>query len=120
VRERFGSFDVVMLEIGAWHPAWGSIHLGPANALTAFEMLGGGTLLPVHWGTFDLALHAWDEPAETLFNLAEEKGTRVLTPLLGRPFEPAQFDGATPWWRAVRSRREPTAKLAAARLGGAR
>jgi L-ascorbate metabolism protein UlaG (beta-lactamase superfamily) len=104
VGERFGPFDVVMLEIGAWHPAWGDIHLGPENALRAFELLGGGTLLPVHWGTFDLALHAWDEPAETLLSLAGPAGARVLTPVLGRPFEPAHVDGPTPWWQELTGR----------------
>lgn len=103
IRERFGPFEVVMLEIGAWNPAWGDIHLGPANALRAFELLGGGTLLPVHWGTFDLALHPWDEPAETLFVSAQERKVRLLTPILGRPFEPAQVENPTPWWRLVRA-----------------
>ncbi len=103
VREKFAPFDVVMLEIGAWHPAWGTIHLGPANALRAFDMLGGGALMPVHWSTFDLALHPWDEPAETLLALAEPAGARILTPLLGRPFEPADAERPTPWWRAVRA-----------------
>jgi L-ascorbate metabolism protein UlaG (beta-lactamase superfamily) len=103
VRERLGPFEVVMLEIGAWNAAWGDIHLGPQNALRAFESLGKGTLLPIHWGTFDLALHAWDEPAETLLALAEPAGARVLTPLLGRPFEPAQVERPHPWWRAVRA-----------------
>jgi L-ascorbate metabolism protein UlaG (beta-lactamase superfamily) len=101
VGERLGPFDLVMLEIGAWNRAWGDIHLGPENALRAFEMLGGGTLLPVHWGTFDLALHAWDEPAETLLGLAAEARARVLTPVLGRPFVPVQLDGPTPWWRGA-------------------
>jgi L-ascorbate metabolism protein UlaG (beta-lactamase superfamily) len=105
VHQRFGRFDLVMLEIGAWHPAWGNIHLGPANALRAFEMLGGGSLLPVHWGTFDLGLHPWAEPAETLVRLAQPSGARVLTPLLGRPFEPAHADGLTPWWRGVEPQR---------------
>jgi L-ascorbate metabolism protein UlaG (beta-lactamase superfamily) len=109
VGERFGPFDVVMLEIGAWNRAWGDIHLGPENALRAFELLGGGTLLPVHWGTFDLGLHAWDEPAETLLTLAQPAGARVLTPLLGRPFEPAHMEGPTPWWRGVAgAAREPS------------
>jgi L-ascorbate metabolism protein UlaG (beta-lactamase superfamily) len=103
VGERFGPFDVTMLEVGAWHPAWNDIHLGPENALRAFELLGKGTLLPVHWGTFDLGLHAWDEPAETLLALAEPARARVLTPVLGRPFEPAHVEGPTPWWRALRS-----------------
>jgi L-ascorbate metabolism protein UlaG (beta-lactamase superfamily) len=90
-----------MLEIGAWNPAWGDIHLGPANALRAFDMLGGGTLLPIHWGTFDLGLHPWDEPAETLLALAEQAGTRLLTPRLGLPFEPAHVEAPSPWWRGA-------------------
>jgi L-ascorbate metabolism protein UlaG (beta-lactamase superfamily) len=99
VSRKFGKFDVVMLEIGAWHPAWGDIHLGPANALRAFEMLGGGTLMPVHWGTFNLGLHDWNEPAETLLELAQESKARVLTPIIGRPFEPAHIEKPNAWWR---------------------
>ena len=101
VRERFGAFDVVMLEIGAWNEMWGDIHLGPKGALDAFDLLGGGTLLPVHWGTFDLGLHPWDAPAEELLALAGDR--RILTPVLGRPFEPEQVEGPTPWWRTALS-----------------
>jgi L-ascorbate metabolism protein UlaG (beta-lactamase superfamily) len=101
IAQRLGPFEVTMLEIGAWNPAWGDIHLGPENALRAFELLGGGTLMPVHWGTFDLALHRWDEPAETLLALAAGAGKRLLTPMLGRPFEPAHLEAPDPWWRAV-------------------
>jgi len=100
-----GPFDLVMLEIGAYHPSWGTIHLGPDNALEAFRMLGGGTLLPVHWGTFSLGFHAWNDPAETLVALAAERGARILTPRLGAAFEPEHLDGPTPWWREVQSRR---------------
>ena len=99
IGQTYGPFELVMLEVGAWHPSWGSIHLGPENALKAFQMLGGGTLLPVHWGTFNLALHAWNEPAETLVKLAGEQKLRVLTPKLGQVFEPAQLDKLDPWWR---------------------
>ena len=56
-------------------------------------MLGGGTLLPIHWGTFDLALHSWDEPIETLLTHARASGVRVLTPVIGRPTEPARVEG---------------------------
>ena len=91
---RLGPFDLVMLEVGAYHPAWGDIHLGPENALRAHELLGGGTLLPVHWGTFNLALHAWDEPAETLVELAGQRGVRLVTPRLGESAEPARRNDA--------------------------
>lgn len=99
IGERFGPFDLTMLEIGAAHPAWADIHLGPENALTAFRMLGGGTFMPIHWGTFDLALHSWEEPAETLLALAGKSGDRIITPPLGRAVEPSLVDGPTPWWR---------------------
>lgn len=101
IGRRHGPFDLVMLEVGAFHTAWASIHLGPENALTAFEMLGGGTLLPVHWGTFNLGLHDWDEPAETLLALAAARGARIVTPRIGAAFEPDQVAAPTPWWRDV-------------------
>ena len=101
IRERLGPFDLVMLEVGAFHPAWGDIHLGPANALEALSLLGGGPFLPVHWGTFALAMHAWDQPAETLIDLGPRAGAQLLMPRLGEPVEPAQGLDAKPWWRSV-------------------
>jgi hypothetical protein len=53
----------------------------------------------VHWGTFDLALHAWDDPAERLLARAEATGVRLVTPRLGRPLEPAHVERVDPWWR---------------------
>jgi L-ascorbate metabolism protein UlaG (beta-lactamase superfamily) len=97
-------FDLVMLEVGAFHPSWGDIHLGPRNALEALALLGGGAFLPVHWSTFSLALHPWDEPAETLLQLAPAKGVHLVMPRLGEPVHPAQVDAVRPWWRSVDSR----------------
>jgi hypothetical protein len=77
------------------------MHLGPDRALEALALLGGGALLPVHWGTFSLALHAWDEPAETLLRLAPRRGVPLVMPMLGEAVEPAQVDHVTPWWRQV-------------------
>ena len=101
IGKTYGPFDLVMLEVGAFHQAWGTVHLGPANALKAFDMLGGGTLLPVHWGTFNLGLHDWHEPAETLLTLATASGQRIITPSLGAVFEPELIEAPTPWWRDV-------------------
>ncbi len=101
IRAALGPFDLVMLEVGAFHPSWGHIHLGPANALKAHDLLGGGALLPVHWGTFSLSTHAWDEPAETLLALAPGHGAQLLMPCLGEAVEPLHAERVTPWWRAV-------------------
>jgi L-ascorbate metabolism protein UlaG (beta-lactamase superfamily) len=102
VKKRLGPFDLVMLEVGAYHPAWGSIHLGPDNALLAHAMLGGGILMPVHWGTFSLGLHAWDQPAERLAEIASPRGIQLITPRLGCPVEPREVETVDPWWREVR------------------
>jgi len=112
IRERLGPFDLVMLEVGAFHPSWGDIHLGPEHALEAHALLGGGVLLPVHWGTFALAVHDWDEPPETLFALAPKQGVQLAMPRLGEPVEPARVEGVRPWWREVDVRR-PAAKAPA-------
>jgi len=102
IRERLGPFDLALLEVGAFHPSWGDIHLGPANALKALQLLGNPPLLPVHWGTFALALHPWDEPADTLLALAPQHGARLVMPQLGEAVEPAQAEErVTPWWRGV-------------------
>ncbi len=101
IRQRLGPFDLIMLEVGAFHPAWGDIHLGPENALKALALLGGGSFLPVHWGTFNLAIHDWDEPAETLLQLAPQQGVQLVMPLLGEPVEPSRVELVKPWWRAV-------------------
>jgi L-ascorbate metabolism protein UlaG (beta-lactamase superfamily) len=111
ISERLGPFDLVMLEVGAFHPSWGHIHLGPENALEALALLGGGAFLPVHWGTFALAIHDWDQPAETLLTLGPKKGAALMMPRLGEPVEPAHAQEVTPWWRAAdlpESRQQPS------------
>jgi L-ascorbate metabolism protein UlaG (beta-lactamase superfamily) len=100
IAARLGPFDLVMLEMGAFHPSWGAIHLGPQNALTALSLLGGGAFLPVHWGTFNLALHAWDDPAETLVRLAPAD-VQLVMPRLGAAVEPSHVERVEPWWRSL-------------------
>lgn len=98
----FGPFDVAMFEIGAYHPAWGDIHLGPEQAYKAFLASNARALLPIHWSTFNLALHSWYEPGETLWRLAEQDGAALWSPRLGQPLEP---EGEGPrgeaWWRGL-------------------
>ena len=79
-----GPFDLVMLEVGAFHPSWAGIHLGPENALKAFAMLGGGTLLPVHWGTFALNREPFREPPRRLLGEALRRGVEERIALLSQ------------------------------------
>ena len=106
IGRRLGPFDLVMMEVGAFHPSWGAVHLGPDNALEAWRQIGSGRFLPIHWGTFNLAMHAWDDPAERLFAQGLEG---LLMPRLGQPVEPAGTDVVEPWWRGV-SRNAPVVR----------
>lgn len=97
IGERLGPFDLTMLEVGAFDEAWADVHLGPARALEAHRMLRGRTLLPVHWGTFQLALHAWSQPAEHLWQHAGD--IAVAFPRPGETVIAGSVAPATPWWR---------------------
>ncbi|MBV9343661.1 MAG: MBL fold metallo-hydrolase [Gammaproteobacteria bacterium] len=102
IRVRLGPFDLAMLEVGAWNAAWGDMHLGPENALKAVALLEAAVFLPIHWGTFRLGLHAWDQPAEVLYSQAATSPARLLMPRLGEAIEPARASGeVVPWWRSV-------------------
>jgi hypothetical protein len=77
------------------------MHLGPENALKALALLGGSAFLPIHWGTFALGMHAWDQPAEALLRLKRPAGAQLLMPRLGQAVEPAHGEPVEPWWRAA-------------------
>lgn len=97
----YGPFDLTMLEIGAFDVLWDGIHMGPDGAAQAFAALGGeGLMMPIHWGLFDLALHAWRQPMERMLEIAAEKGIRLWSPEPGMPMEVvAGVELRSEWWR---------------------
>jgi L-ascorbate metabolism protein UlaG (beta-lactamase superfamily) len=100
IGREYGPFDLTMLEIGAFDPLWADIHMGPDGALRTFQALGGtGLLMPIHWGLFDLALHAWRQPIERIFAAAGE--ARLWTPEPGVPTEVEPgIEVRSEWWRS--------------------
>ena len=103
---RFGGFDLAMVETGAWHPSWGEIHLGPVQAVRMHGLVGAKALMPVHWGTFNLALHAWDEPVIHVQELMASRATALLAPLAGGTVDPIRPHVAEAWrdrWQAWRA-----------------
>jgi hypothetical protein len=60
-------------------------------------------MMPIHWGLFNLALHAWRQPIERVLELAEEKGIPLWSPEPGVPSEVvAGVDLRSDWWRSAR------------------
>lgn len=94
----YGPFDLTMLEIGASNPYWADIHMGPVHAAEAHLALRGKLMMPIHWGTFNLALHAWKEPIRTLIDTAAEKNISLFAPQPGEVALVAGQAYINPWW----------------------
>jgi len=101
IGERLGPFDITMFEIGAYNAAWRDVHIGPEQAVEAHRLVRGEVLLPVHWGTFDLALHAWTEPAERVLVAAESAGVDLALPRPGESVIPSEPRELARWWPDV-------------------
>lgn len=98
IGRRFGPFELALLPIGAYGESWPDIHLTPEEAVAACTALGGRLLLPIHWGTFNLAFHAWHEPPERLLSASGPAGVAVALPLPGQPVTPDHLPPVSRWW----------------------
>ncbi|WP_189937025.1 MBL fold metallo-hydrolase [Streptomyces sulfonofaciens] len=120
-----GPFDATMIQIGAYSEFWPDIHMTPQEGMQAhLDLQGGhpaGVMLPIHWGTFNLAPHPWAEPGEGTLAAARAAGARAALPRPGEPFEPTAAGlPSEPWWRKVAKAPEggwPTTEGAPDRAG---
>jgi L-ascorbate metabolism protein UlaG (beta-lactamase superfamily) len=102
IGERLGPFDVTMIEVGAYGRWWPDWHLGPEQAAKAHQLVRGRTMIPTHWGLFNLAYHGWTEPIERLLVAAAQSGTTIGVPKPGQSVEPDAATGAVErWWPEV-------------------
>ncbi|HKP62409.1 MAG TPA: MBL fold metallo-hydrolase [Polyangiales bacterium] len=99
IGQRFGPFDLTLIKIGASDPTWEQIHMSPEDAVRTHQDVRGRLLLPVHWGTFNLANHAWNEPAERAAKAASAAGVSYALPRPGEWVEPGVSQPTAAWWR---------------------
>ena len=101
IGERFGPFDVTFMETGAYDAQWPEVHMQPEETLQAHLDLRGRWLMPLHNGTFDLAMHAWHEPFDRILALAQARGVALATPGMGERLSLAQPQAGERWWQQV-------------------
>ncbi len=101
IGERLGPFDVTMLDSGAYNERWPDVHMGPEQAVMAHRALRGKVLLPIHWGLFQLSIHAWTEPAERMRLLAQKDGDAIAQPRPGEAFTMQAPLPVAQWWPDV-------------------
>ncbi len=71
----------------------------PEEAVQTHRDVRGRVMLPVHWGTFNLAFHAWREPADRAFAAASGSGVQIAIPRPGEFVEPStERAPQEPWW----------------------
>ncbi|HET7527737.1 MAG TPA: MBL fold metallo-hydrolase [Burkholderiaceae bacterium] len=104
IGENFGPFDLAFVKIGAYGPGapWLDIHMSAEDAVRAVREVGARRMFPLHWGTFNLAFHAWDEPIKRTLAAARASGVEVVTPRLGEIVDADAAFSSTAWWESVR------------------
>ncbi|MBP7167505.1 MAG: MBL fold metallo-hydrolase [Bacteroidia bacterium] len=96
IGNKFGSFDLAILECGQYHPYWKYIHMLPEETALAADDLNAKKFIPVHWGKFRLSLHDWDEPMKTV---SQQKSASVLiTPEIGKAINTEIPNESIQWW----------------------
>jgi L-ascorbate metabolism protein UlaG (beta-lactamase superfamily) len=99
IGETYGPFDMTFIECGAYGEGWPKVHMFPEQTAQAHLDLKGNVLHPIHWGTFNLALHPWYEPMERLTAAANLNQIEIATPVVG---ETTVYDMKIPtarWWK---------------------
>lgn len=99
IGDQYGPFDITMIGIGAYNEQWAAIHTNPQEAVEAHRLLRGRYLLPIHWCTFDLALHSWSEPIEWTICEAEKHGVDLIIPKVGEVFDASGSYVNGEWWK---------------------
>lgn len=101
-----GPFDASLIQVGAYSAGWPDIHLTPEEGVRAHRDVRGGLLIPVHWATFNLAVHPWTDPADRIWREAKAHDVRLAIPRPGERVDvqaPPPVDG---WWQALVERAE--------------
>ena len=104
IGEHLGPFDLTLVPIGSYDPAWPEVHVNPEEAIAAHELVRGELMIPIHWGTFDLGVHPWDEPIERAVREASARGVALHTPRHGVALQVSEaaspsFTPPEAWWR---------------------
>jgi L-ascorbate metabolism protein UlaG (beta-lactamase superfamily) len=101
IGDKYGPFDLTMVETGAYDPQWPDIHMQPEETMQAHIDLRGKLLMPIHNGTFDLALHAWNEPFDRISALADARGQTLATPEIGQQLNLRHIPATGKWWQQL-------------------
>ena len=74
----------------------------PEEAVKAHVAVKAKRMLPVHWATFNLAFHAWDEPIKRALAAGRQLGIDLVTPRIGEVVAAGAAFTSVNWWETCR------------------
>ena len=83
IGEKFGPFDLAILENGQYDVKWKYIHFLPEEVVKVAQELKAKRFMPVHNSKFKLGNHPWNEPMKRVSLEAEKQQMPILTPKIG-------------------------------------
>ncbi|MGO4288371.1 MBL fold metallo-hydrolase [Chitinophaga sp. RAB17] len=101
IGDKFGPFDLAILECGQYNDNWPFIHMKPEETVQAAIDLQAKVLLPVHWAKFALANHPWNESAKRVTASGVQRGMTVTTPRIGEPVIVGEHYPQEHWWQSI-------------------
>ncbi|UIR55617.1 MBL fold metallo-hydrolase [Sphingobacterium sp. SRCM116780] len=103
IGDKYGPFDLAILENGQYNETWRYIHTMPEELLKEVVELKAKHFIPVHSAKFALALHDWKEPLALVAKHAEEANIPVLTPKMGEIVYLNKLDQSyEKWWEGLK------------------
>lgn len=100
IGDKYGPFDFAMIECGQYNKMWPDIHMFPEETVQAGIDLRSKAIMPIHWGSFQLALHSWIDPIERAKATAEELKANLVTPEIGQAILINDLSGLdNVWWK---------------------
>lgn len=100
IYNKLGAPDIALLECGQYNQAWSDIHMMPEQTVQAANDLKAGVMMPVHWGSFTLALHSWTDPIERAIKAAEQTNQKLVAPKIGEIMLLSDTPAAREnWWQ---------------------
>lgn len=106
IGDKYGPFDYTFMECGAYNEKWRFVHMMPEETVQAHIDLKGKILQPIHWGTFNLALHAWYDPMVRIAKAADSAGVKLSTPIVGETITINENLTTKRWWENIIEKKE--------------
>lgn len=100
IREKFGGFDLAMLECGQYNLAWQGLHSRPPLTDKIAREIGAKRVIAGHNSRFRLSAHPWNEPYFAMENFSQDGVYELMYPKIGQICQIYGENKFEKWWKS--------------------